>query len=436
MVALGTAAFAAGTKGDPQPGLARFDIGASGGGTGTGTALPNGDLVIATPSVSETTIAVCVLHPGATKCASTATLKAAKNDSFGPAEVFSTGGSNVTVVVSDCCYFPSEAVVFNSTNGGKTFGAETAAGNINGINTATYADGELVVAPDDNHDGTQLQAFSPHPSGIDTTVPTLNATAVEDIALSTYKDGVLVASGGGNDSRVWYAPKGSNFSSKTSYKLIATIKGQSVVGMSGGALMTVINKDSLSSGENLQLFNGTSFSTQKRVPAPTNPDDGAYSLEDVGSTVHIFFLDRRNGYDIFSETTSNGGHSWSHLAIYSSAIQAGGLVPVLGSNGAGVCYETDGKPLWVQPILNAQSVHISVSGSTLKGSGKPVLKGYTVTLEKSAAGGFWDTVKTTKESSSGTFSFSVGGDKGTYRAVVTGKAGYYLYGYSNSAAIK
>jgi hypothetical protein len=117
--------------------------------------------------------------------------------------VFSTGGSNVTVVVSDCCYFPSEAVVFNSTNGGKTFGAETEAGNISGINTATYADGELVVAPNDNGGGTQLQAFSPHPSGIDTTVPTLNATAVEDIALSTYKDGVLVASGGGNDSRVW-----------------------------------------------------------------------------------------------------------------------------------------------------------------------------------------------------------------------------------------
>ncbi|MGO9560441.1 MAG: hypothetical protein ACLPQS_03270 [Acidimicrobiales bacterium] len=439
VVAFGTAAFAGGTKGSPQPGLTRFDIGAAGGSTGSGTVLPDGDFVIATPSNSETTIAICVLHPGGTKCASIATLKAHPKDSFGPAQIFATGGSDVTVAVYDCCYIGLNGVeVFNSTNDGKSWSSLTEAGDYGADFTAgTYADGQIVVGADDNGAGTEVQAFSPHPTSVETKTAKISHTEVlSGMALSTYNDGVLVASDGGVDTHVWYAAKGSDFNSGKSYKLVDTIKGQAVLGMSGAALLTVINGDSLTSAANLQVFNGKSFSKQKRVPAPTNPDDGAYAIQDVGSTAHIFFLDRRLSYDIFSETTSNGGDSWSHLAGYSSAIQAGGLVPILGPSGAGLCYETDGKPLWVQPILNAQSVSISVGGSTLKGSGKPVLNGYTVTLEKSAAGGFWDTVKTTKESSSGKFSFSVSGDKGTYRAVVNGEAGYILYGYSNSVTIK
>ncbi len=432
VVAFATAAFAAGTKGSPQPGLARFDLLAKGGDDGSGTVLPDGNTLLEWESTgSSSDVTVCVLHPGATKCASTATIKPYKDDSFyGSARIIATGGNNVTVVANDCCHIGlAGGVVYNSTNGGKTFGKETQVGNISGVSAVTFADGQIVVSPDDSSDGTQVQAFSPTSKTIEENVATLDTTGDEDIALSTYKDGVLVASDGGSDTRVWYAPSGSNFNSKKSYKLVDVVKGQDVEGMSGDALLTSVNSEGLTAAKNIQLFNGTSFSTEKRVPAPTHPDDGAYNIEEVGSTAYIVFLDRGLSWDIFSEFTSNGGKSWSALSQYSSAIDANALIPVLGSSGAGLCFEP-GTPLWVQPILNAQHVSVSVKSSKLDGTASPKLKGETVTLE-SESGAYWDNVSTSKESSSGTFSFSVKSGT-TYRAVVTGEPGYYLYGYSNS----
>lgn len=426
-------ALASGTKGSPQPELALFKIAPS-GGNNAGTVLSDGNLVVVTGTGSDddSTLTVCVLHPGARSCASTTVLKPHVHDSFGAVQVFSTGGNDVTVVTYDCCYIgDNNAVVYNSTDGGKTFGKETQAGNFPASwSNATLADGQVVVTADDDSDGTQVQAFSPKPTSVETSTATISKTEVLSIGISTYDDGVLVASSGGVNTNVWYAAKGSDFNSAKSYKLVDTIKGQGVVGMSGSALLTVVNNDSLTDAENLQVFNGKSFSVQQRVPAPTNPDDGGYTLEEAGSSAHIFFVDRRDSYDIFTESTSNGGKSWSALTQLNADLYS--IVPVLGPTGTGLCLEEGSSPLWAQPILNTQSVSVSVKGATLDGTAKPALKGQTVTLE-SKDGDYWNPVTTTKESSSGSFSFGVKSGT-TYRAVVNEELGYYEYGYSNSVA--
>ncbi|MGO9197921.1 MAG: hypothetical protein ACLQK4_12445 [Acidimicrobiales bacterium] len=452
VVAFATPALAGGgQKNEPQPELAPFKVGAAGGGMGSGALLANGNIVLASPSESGSTATVCVVHPGARDCASTATLHAyhghGNTDTFyGSAEVFATGATDVSVVLYDCCYIPNPVlggvVIFNSTDGGKTFGSEIPAGRyIPGITVGTYADGKFVVAPDNNGAGTQLQAYSPHPSKVEDEVATAGKSTVEGIALTTYKDGVLVASDNGTSTTVYYAKKGTDFNSSKSYKKVGSIHNETVFGISDDALLTNPG-GSLTHGANLRFFNGTSFGSAHKVPEPNGGDDGYFSVLDDRGTTHVFFVSR-GSYDVYSEWTHNGVH-WAGYAVYAATV--GGfpsLVPVLDKIGAGICYETDNKPLVAQPILDSQFVKASFTSSkvhagsstTLKGTVKPVLNKKTVTLQR-LSGGLWYKVSTTKESSSGTFSFKVtpsATDK--YRAMVNYDPGYYEYGYSTGTTV-
>ncbi|HEV3212173.1 MAG TPA: hypothetical protein VGZ03_02130 [Acidimicrobiales bacterium] len=432
-----------GTVGDPQPELAQFRVGST-GGNGTGAVLPNGNLVLATPSKSGTTIAVCVLHPGGRSCASTATLSANKaggQDTFyGTVEVIASGGSDVEVVALDCCNIgPDGAVIFDSTDGGLTFTGLKKAGTIASIGAATYAGGSIVVGSF-SQGGLQVQALAPDPSTPQMSFAVPIPGTDGDTSLTTYHGGVLVASDNLKNTYVEYATAGSGLNTSGSYVRVGTFGNELVTAVSGSALLTDPG-GSLTGGERLRFFNGTSFGPPHKVPDAKLGDDGYFALQQVGATVHVFFLGRRNGYDVFEETTTDGVH-WSALHQFGAAIGSSSLVPVLGPTGAGVLYATAGFPLLAQPILNVQGVHVALAATrvkvghatVLRGTASPHLVSQGVTLEQ-LHGGRWYGVRSTKEHANGTFTFGVAGATATYRAVVNERPGYFQFGYSNAATL-
>lgn len=435
-----TAAQAGGTKGDPQPELAQFKVGAS-GQPGSGAVLPDGTLVLASPSSSGGSVHVCVMHPGDRKCASNITLSPQHSDTFfGIPQVLVTGSHDVSVVVYDCCNStPDNVFVFSSTDDGATFGPFARAGTIGGVSAGTVADGQLVVASSASL-SLSVQAFPPSPASPQTSFATPNGKEDGDTSLTTYAGGVLVASDDLTSSYVEYARSGSNFNASGSYKPAGTFKNELVTAISGKALLTDPG-GSLTGGERLRFFNGKSFGKSYKVPDTKAGDDGYFAMQEVGKVVHVFFEGRRDGYDLFSETTTDGTH-WSRLQRYGSAITSGWLAPVLGRTGSGLVFESASSPLLAQPILNSQRVHVSLAATKVKpghstkltGHASPHLKNRTVKLEDESHGR-WYVVRTTHESASGTFAFTVPGKTETYRAVVADKPGYYQYGYSNSVKL-
>jgi hypothetical protein len=410
--------------------------------------LPDGTLVLASPANGDGTTSahVCVLHPGGRSCASTATLTPESGDAFyGVSEVLATGGTDVSVVLYACCNSdPTSVFVYNSTNDGKTFSSYVRAGeNLGGVGAGTVADGQLVVA-NYEHGSLQVQSVSPHQSSPQTQMATPPSPEVDDAdtSLTTYDGGVLVASDDGTNTFVDFARSGSNFNDSSSYTLVAAIPNQVVTGVSDNALLTDPG-GSLTGGERLRYFNGTSYGTAYKVPdAPHGGDDGYFTLQEVGGVVHVFFESRDNGYDLFSEVTLNGSH-WSPFQQYGTAIHSSALVPVLGPAGAGVVFESDsGSSQLAQPILDPQTVHIALqhsrvtAGTSTKLSGhvSPHLKNQTVTLEKEVSHR-WYTDKSTKEAASGAFLFNVPGETDWYRVVIADQPGYYLYGYSSSVLL-
>ncbi len=435
------AAPAGGTVGDPQPELAQFSVGGA-GQNGSGVVLPNGDLVLASISKSGATMNVCLLHPGNRKCASTVLLRAHAGDEFYVTpEVLSTGGTKLSVVSEDCCNI-SNVVTFNSTDGGRTFSAEAlvgSIGSINGVDAGTVADGKLVVAsysaPSFN-----VQAFPPNPASPVTSFATPNSFIVGTSSLTSYNGGVLVANDDTTNTYVEYAPSGSNFNKSRSYRHIAAIRNEDTVTVSGSALLTSPG-GTLSGADELRFFNGKSLGKGHKVPIPKASDDGYWGMQEVRGTVYVFFLNRRASYDVYEESTRNGT-TWSALRRFGSAITSTQLVPVLSSSGSGVVFEASSPKLLAQPILNAQSVRITLQHShvppghstKLTGTAFPHLNHQLVTLQK-LTHKRWYTVKTTHESSAGKFAFTVPGVTQTYRVVVAYKPGYYEYGYSRSVTL-
>ncbi len=435
VVGFATAAFAAGVKGDPQPELAQFTIG-SHGSDGTGVVMSDGTIVVASQTGKERgEITVCRMKPGARKCESTATLLAYKGDGstdsfYAPAQVLTTGGKDVDVVTEDCCDIPSPSlggeVMFQSKNDGKTFGKETPLGNLDGFTDGVTVGKQLVFVVNGGG-GTYVQAYNSHPSGVvkDQAHPS-NVSFEEESAIGSDKGGVLVAASTGKNTYVEYAKPGSDFNKTSSYKKVGKFTNQTLFWVSGNALLTD-PKGSLTGSATLRFFNGTKFGSPHTVRTPKHGDDGYYTMQEVGGVVHVFFEDR-GSYDLFTETTTNGT-KWSQLTSYASAIDSNDLSPVIGQVGSGITFEV-GTPNKAQPVLDIPVVRVGIKGTSLTGSSNVKLKGQSVTLERLSSGS-WYTVSTTKESSSGGFSFHLSAHD-TYRAVVNYKPGYYEYGYSNS----
>jgi hypothetical protein len=437
-----------GTVGDPQPELAKFSVGAS-GGMGTGTILPDNTIVLASPSKSGTTINVCTLRPTSRSCVGKVTLQAyhagGNQDSFfGPIEVFAISSEVIEVVADDCCNIgPNEVVLYVSTDGGATFSGPVQAGDLDSVGGATDAAGTLVVAASGgglpSPGGTEVQAFAPTP-----VVPQQSYASVSpyegNVAITSFHGGVLVAEDNLTNTRVEYAKAGSGLNTPGSYATVGAFNNEQVVGISNDALLTDPG-GSLTGGIRLRIFNGTSFGPAYRVPEPKNPDDGYFAVQYAGGGIHVFFIARRSGYDLMSEWTVNG-KSWSPLTSYSSAITADSLSPVLNASGDGVVFENDGAPLYAQPILSAQLLHIRLSPTRVLAGHTAVITGGSqhvvasvnplITLEE-LNGGRWYPVKTTHGQAH--FTFTVPARTATYRAVEAWIPGYYQYGYSNAVTL-
>lgn len=437
-----------GTVGEPQPELAPFHPGATGGG-GSGAVLPDGNLVLASPTRSATSITVCLLHPGSRACVSSVALRAyaggGNQDSFyGAPQVLATGGHDVTIVAEDCCYIGAGdgdgVVVFDSTNDGKTFGAETQAGNLAGVNSAAYVDGSILVGNAEAGGDTDVQAISPNPSVPQTSTATLASSYDYDTSVTNYGSGVLVASDNSTNAQVWYDRTGAALNSTGSYVHVATFAKETVIGISGSALLTLPASSGLTGAARLRIFNGTSFGPPEKVPVSSG-DVGYWSVQKAGSLVHVFYEDRRNGYDAYTETSPNGAH-WTPLEHFGSAIRSTSLSPVLGPTGAGLLFESAGTPLTAQPILYSQGVHVAFvpprvkAGhvGVLRGGGDPAFtKGLDVTLERLHAGR-WYPVKVIHVNTA-SFTFHVPGVTETYRVVIANVPGYYEYGYSRAVTL-
>jgi hypothetical protein len=438
-----------GEVGTPQPELMHFNIGPS-GGHGTGAVLPNGDIVFAIPSQSGKSIHVCTIFPGARACSHIVTLDAYKSggsqDTFsGTVEVLAPSAHDLVIAAEDCCHLTvggadGGAVVFESSDGGATFAAELPAGTIKSIGAATYAEGTLMVgstlASAVNVQALRQNVFE----SVDMSMATPVVGADGDTSLTTYEGGVIVASDDTTNAHVEYAT--SIFNSSGSYASVGSFPNELVTAVSGNALLTDPG-GSLTGGERLRFFNGTSFGPVHKVPDPPQGDDGYFTMQETGRVVHVFFIDRRASYNAFEESTTDGVH-WSGFEEFTlgSAIASNGLSPALGPSGAGLLLECNGSPLYAQPVLNAQLVHVALAAThvqvghttALRGTSSPRLTNQAVTLQRFDAGK-WYPVSVGHESATGSFTFTVPAVTRTYRAVVNEKRGYDQYGYSNDVTL-
>ncbi len=439
------------TVGDPQPEMAQFNLGFSGSGTtNSGVVLPDGNTLLVS-SGGGSTLTTCELFPGGRSCHARNTLDSFGGDGLYGSSVVSTGGEGVDVVSEDDgassgTDFP--IIVWTSTNDGANFSAPSVVSTLYGVNSATYAGGQIVIADNDPHSGLVVQSVSP---GSVQTNDAVVSSDEYDATVSSYDGGVLVAADDSSTAKVWYASSGSNFNLATSYSLVGSFTHQIVAGLSGGTLLTVPS-NSLTTAGIISFFNGSNFGAAHKVPDSKAGDDGYFALATSGPSelptstsdtgvAHVFFEGRRDGYDEMEESTSNGT-SWTPLTVYGSAIKSEEPVSVLGPSGAGVVFESDASPQLAQPVMNPQSVHISLSKSkvtvgtkaTVKGQTSFHINGLSITLQKEDKGD-WYTVGSTHESAAGAFTFSVPGATDTYRAIVADDPGYLQFGYSNDASL-
>jgi hypothetical protein len=332
-------------------------------------------------------------------------------------------------------------VMFRSTNDGRSFGAAVKVGTISDVAAGTVAGRDIVVASS-SASAVQVQAFPRHPGGAVTQAATPSRKGYEDPSLTSYRGGVLVASDDVNNSYVSYAKSGSNFNATSSYVSAGTFDHEVVEAVSGNALLTAPAR--FTGADLLRFFNGTSFSKPYKVPGTYQGYEGVFAMRKVGKVVHVFFEGRHRHFDLFSETTTDGKH-WTEPRRYGSALSRIQLAPVLGRSGAGLVVETSVQgtaATLAQPILNAQRVHIRLMRSRvppghstiLLGRVSPHLRHWLVMLQY-RSGKRWYMVQTTRESSSGRFSFTVPGTTQTYRAVVAYVPGYWKYGYSGSVTL-
>jgi len=442
-----------GVKGDPQPEIRPFTIASTGYGGGNAAVESNGALVVAYAIANgDGKTVVCVLDRGASKCSSTVTLSPLDGDDLeSTPAVFAPSPNHVVVLMGTCCDANPNGgdLVFTSTNGGKSFGAPVRVGETVGVDAQALIGSQIVFASG-GHDGAQVESVPVAPSGPPAEIATPITAVSYNIGVGAYKGGALVASqydGSAKDyTYVEYAPAGKNFNASGSYHSVGAFPSETLVGISGDALLT----EAASGALRVRLFNGTAFGPAHTVPALGTLGGPAWWAldQDPRGQVHVF-SDRAFApvsYDLYMQSSWSGA-SWSSPANLGNAITSDYFGVALDSIGSGVVVgSTDHEPVWIYPVLAPQGVSFGLAKSTVgqgrttvgSGKGTPIAKGRTVWLQVERSGK-WYSVATTHESGTGSFSFTIkGGAAGTddYRAVVSDFAGYLQYGYSAGRALK
>ena len=439
-----SAASSGGVKGDPQPELKPFQISKTPSQSPGSVAIePNGDIVVTYDVNSGTTgkTAVCVLHRGARKCAETVTLSPLSGDSvFTIPEVFSPSADKVVVLQNTCCDTATNGddLLYTSTDGGATFGAPVRVGSV-GVAAAALI-GSQIVFTAGSPDGADVESIPVTASGPPSSTAITTTKQPADDAVGSYKGGALIGSdslGSDYTTYVAYAPSGDDFNASASYHIAGTFPHEQLIGMSGGALLTIqtTGKQALL----LRLFNGTSFGSAHVVPGTQGGGPEWFGVDtDPGGTVHVFSSRAAvKTYQLLEVSTSNGSH-WTHPLDLGSGTASNAFAAALDAQGTGLVLGT--APPWGHPVLASQGVSFHLAAATIKkgatttgtGKGSPAAKGRTIDLQVKKSG-LWDTVAATTEGTGGAFSFTIKGTAtGTfdYRAVVSDLPGYLQFGYS------
>jgi hypothetical protein len=451
-MAVGGTAFAAaaghGVKGDPQPELKPFEIG-NASSAGTAAMESNGAIVVVYDIDNDTKTFVCVLGRGDRRCSSTVTLTPPDGiGTGGTPQVFAPSPGHVVVLQAACCDSNAndDTLFYTSTNGGRTFGPPVGVGGLLGVDTAALVGPDVVFSAGDDGAGAQVQSIdvaAPAPSG---SVATATHHTAYFIADASYHGGALIASnflGTSSDTTyVAYASAGHNFGASGSYHNVGTFNGEQLLGISGGALLTIQDSGTRSSVL-LRLFNGTRFGPAHVVPGRNHPGPAAFGIgQDPSGAVHVF-ADRAAAYNLIEVSTSNGTR-WSGQVDLGYAISSTSFSAALDSRGSGLVLGT--APAWGYPVLAAQGITLRLKlsrirrGHSTTGSGRgfPAAKGRLVSLQVQRRG-LWFTIATTHEGTGGSYSFKIkGAVLGThrYRAVVSDLAGYLQFGYSNGHSLR
>ncbi len=449
-------AHAKGIKGEPQPELKPFKIGSS-ETAGNVAILANGDLVVAYGVATKNhqgAARVCVLARGGHSCTSDVKLApVGTNDIFDVTQVFALSSDTVVVLQAACCDAdPNGDVLYTSTDGGHAFGPGVKVSAID-VNAAVRIGGNIVFVGASPTFGTEIESIPDNASSPSAGPATVEATEPTTEALGTYQSGLLVADdilGSDDTTKVQYAPSGMDFNSPSSYSSVASFPHEELLGMSGKALLTIQTK-----GKNhilLRFFNGSSFGSAHTVPGYKGSTLGLWATIDRDSSgvTHLFFESEFVApiYHLLEVSTTKGTH-WTHPTDLGNAIKDTTFNAGLDANGSGLVFgvgaggSTDARGY---PVLAPQSVSFSLSKSSIKkghkvtGKGKvsKAAKGRKVWLQVERKGR-WYNVASTKESSSGAFSFTIKGSAvGTfkYRAMADDHAGYVMFGYSSGHSLK
>ncbi len=445
-------AITGGIKGSPQPELKPFRIAPATSG-GSVAIEPDGSLVVAYGIKSgHGKTAVCVLARGGHACSHGGPVDLTPlsgDDEFPSTYAFVSSASHVEVVQSDCCDSSASGgdLLFTSTDGGATFGAPVRIGTL-GMAAAALVSGHIVFTSGDTS-STQVESVAVNASGPPPGIATpISGQDAVDVGIADFRGGVLVASdddGTPDTVRVAYARSGTDFDATSSYHSAGTFRGQSLVGISGGALLTeqTSGRDALE----LRLFNGKGFGPAHTVPDTAGGGPEWFAIDqDPGGTVHVFNESTHlaRTYGLYEETTSTGAH-WDSPVDLGDAVDSTGFAVGLDRSGSGLVLGTPGTAIGY-PVLARQDITFTLSKSSVK-------KGRTVTgsgtVRAKAAGrliqlqtersGRWYNVGSTHETASGTFKFTIRGNgtgSHSFRAVASDKAGYVLYGYSPARSLR
>jgi hypothetical protein len=438
MTGAASAAPAGGVKGDPQPEMTPFKIGAS-ESAGSVAVESNGSIVVTYDiGVGNGKTVVCVLGRGGRKCSHKVILTPpGAPDEFGTPQVFAPSPGHV-VVLQNTTEFD---YLYTSTNGGVSFGAPVQVGTLS-VGAAALIGSDIVFGAGDDGSGAQAESVAITASGPPGSTATATTAAATDFGVGSYKGGALIASDYDGSkyytTYVAYARSGTNFNASGSYHNVAKIGREQLIGISGDALLTMqgTGKNALE----LRLFNGKGFGPAHVVPGTSGGGPEWFTLDqDPSGRVHVFNESTHYPriYNLYEVSTSTGAH-WSGAVDLGDAIQSNEFAAALDARGSGLVLGT--SPAWGYPVLATQSVSFKLKASTIarghhttgSGKGSPAGHGREVALQVERSGR-WYTVATTHESSSGSFSFTIKGSAAghyNYRAVASDLAGYLQFGYS------
>jgi hypothetical protein len=438
---------ASGIKGDPQPELKPFKIGTA-TSAGSVAVEADGKLVVAFDVKGGATgkTFVCVLDRGASTCSGSVTLSPLDGDTlFGVPEVFAPSAKHVVVLQETCCDSdPNSDLLYTSTDGGATFGAPVRVGAL-GVDAAALIGNDIIFS-ESYTGGAYVESIPVNASGPPASTATATAKAAYDIGDGTYAGGALVASdylSTDYTTYVAFAPSGLNFNKSASYHNVGTFPHEQLIGISGGALLTIqtTGKQDLE----LRLFNGTGFGSPQVVPS-NGGGAGSYAIDqDPNGMVHVFTDTSRSSpaYHLF-EVSSFSGATWSKPLDLGNAVRDNQFAAALDATGSGLVLGTEAADGY--PVLASQDVSFTLASSTItagsettgSGTGSPAAAGRKVELQVEKSG-LWYTTQTTDESTSGSFSFTIKGTTaGTfdYRAVAADLPGYLQYGYSPARSLQ